>query len=442
MTNNSNPTPDSIAPLAENAFNECEEPQFSFFLPPVNNTTPFTSYTLFHALCYITGNSAKSVTEELRTLSDPKEKARFKREKFAFCTFSGQFSQRSSDGLIQHSGFICLDLDHLAGPNPTPEAAFNTVYNLMDTLSHDTTLKPRLIFRSPSGDGLKVVVAFERSAGSHQQFFSALAHYFESHYHIAIDRQCSDIARACFLPHDPCAYFYPLDDQPRLSSPFLEQYTPVTNSNLHPDTAGPEAPAPAYPVAQKNTVATPAPLPENESERTRLQVEAVVQSIESAAADITADYTDWCKIGLALQHTFGEEGRPWFHRLSRFYPAYDSTETDRKYTHCAQPGNITIASFFAIAKAHGFAPPRLSCTIATPDAPMPLHTTADNAARETDTAQESHQLQPSTATAQAIQPTQENGDIMPLCWTTTPRNPPSSTSPKRSPPPSPTSCKR
>ena len=88
-------------------------------------------------------------------------------------------------------------------------------------------------------------------------------------------------------------------------------------------------------------------------------VEALVCAVEAAGIDITAAYSDWLAIGFALVSELGEEGRPLFHRLSRFYPGYDEAEADRQYTVCLRDGSreISIATLFHIAKTHGIIVP-------------------------------------------------------------------------------------
>ena len=88
-------------------------------------------------------------------------------------------------------------------------------------------------------------------------------------------------------------------------------------------------------------------------------VEALVCAVEATGIDITAAYSDWLAIGFALVSELGEEGRPLFHRLSRFYPGYDVAEADRQYTVCLRDGSreISIATLFHIAKTHGIVVP-------------------------------------------------------------------------------------
>ena len=84
-------------------------------------------------------------------------------------------------------------------------------------------------------------------------------------------------------------------------------------------------------------------------------IELVTQRIEAAGIDLTADYGDWLRIGFALADALGESGRSCFHRLSRFYPAYNQQECDRQYDNCLRSNGhgVTIRTFFRLAKDHG-----------------------------------------------------------------------------------------
>ena len=186
------------------------DPTFSIFRAPIANTTPKAAVTLREVFAYITSDVAKDSTSQLRTLVSD-QRTKFKASHFDYCTFSGIYSKRSGKGLVSHSGLICFDFDHL----PDVEATFST-------LILDRYFPTLLLFRSPSGDGLKWVISM-REAFSHRAsyfpndnlityhdfFFSAVAQYLRDVYGLTADEQCKDIARACFLPYDPNAYLSP-----------------------------------------------------------------------------------------------------------------------------------------------------------------------------------------------------------------------------------------
>lgn len=87
----------------------------------------------------------------------------------------------------------------------------------------------------------------------------------------------------------------------------------------------------------------------------RDEVEIVISRIETANLDITSTYGDWRDLGFALSQGLGEEGRAFYHRLSRFYSGYQPAETDKQYTAClhSRGHGITLNTFFHRAKLAG-----------------------------------------------------------------------------------------
>ncbi len=84
-------------------------------------------------------------------------------------------------------------------------------------------------------------------------------------------------------------------------------------------------------------------------------VEYVIQQIEAYQCDLTQYYADWINLGFSFAHEFGEAGRDYFHRISRFYLKYDVRECDRQYDQCLKGRRTgrTIASFFYYARMAG-----------------------------------------------------------------------------------------
>ena len=106
---------------------------------------------------------------------------------------------------------------------------------------------------------------------------------------------------------------------------------------------------------KKPAAAKPAdkPAPERQFNTDKLDdVERLTQAIEARRIDITGDYARWRNIGFALAAGLGENGRDYFHRLSRFYPRYSEKDTDTQYDRCmrAKGSGIHLASLFQYAK--------------------------------------------------------------------------------------------
>ena len=184
-------------------------PSFSIFRRPITNKHPYQVVNLIDVFNYIISDYAKDRTNELRTIKDDRYRRQFKADKFDYCTFSGIFSVRTDKAIIQHSGLICLDFDHL-----------KDVEAIFEALKEDTYFETLLLFRSPSGDGLKWVISFHdsyfrygkdgESYSDYQvRFFAGLYNYIFNHYDVEVDRSCRNLSRACFLPHDPAAYLDP-----------------------------------------------------------------------------------------------------------------------------------------------------------------------------------------------------------------------------------------
>jgi hypothetical protein len=84
-------------------------------------------------------------------------------------------------------------------------------------------------------------------------------------------------------------------------------------------------------------------------------IEEITKRIEASTVDIAPNYADWRDLGFALADALGENGRSYFHRLSRFYPGYTPSETDRQFDNClkAHGHGITVKTLFHLAKQAG-----------------------------------------------------------------------------------------
>jgi len=202
-------TPDNYAVKPSSTCNLQKLPGFNIFRRPITNKYPYQVVNLIDVYNYIISNYAKDRTNECRAIKDERYRRQYKSDMFDYCTFSGIFSIRNDAAIIQHSGYICLDFDHLKDVEATFEA-----------LKEDQYFETLLLFRSPSGDGLKWVISFHdsffrygkdgESYGEYQvRFFASLYNYVFNHYCVEVDKHCRNLSRACYLPHDPNAYLNP-----------------------------------------------------------------------------------------------------------------------------------------------------------------------------------------------------------------------------------------
>ncbi len=180
-------------------------PRMSFFRRPIRNTRPCRDASPQDIYKYLVSDYAKAHTEHLRSLTDPRERSRYKAENLDYVTPGGLFRSRKESDLIQASGYMVIDFDHI----PDPEG-------LVLLLANEDNFETVLAFRSPSGDGVKWFVNLpvgqtkpDGTPFTYGEFFTILSNYVRRAYGYEADPSGKDICRACFLPHDPDAFLNP-----------------------------------------------------------------------------------------------------------------------------------------------------------------------------------------------------------------------------------------
>jgi len=220
-------------------------------------------------------------------------------------TPSGLFEGgRKIEFLKEYSGLIILDIDKLAREQIC--STRSSVEDIPNT---------HACFISPSGHGLKILVKVFSRPVHHKVVFNQVKSFYEGHLKISdqscqvkIDPSGKDITRLCFVSWDEQLYL----------NPSSVIFKPLVNC-VEDD------------------------------------IEKVVRKIEACQTDITANYHDWVRIAFALINSIGEEGREYFHRISRYYPKYDHAETNAQFDKCLKSDGygVTAATFFYFARDKG-----------------------------------------------------------------------------------------
>lgn len=229
--------------------------RFTYFLPPIYYDSTPQTLSLEEVWRYVSGvevlevrrvnknggtariGTLQEVTDKVRSLT-PEEYSNKVKGKVAYlplCTFGGVFTKRETASLQETSGLVCLDIDHVS-------ALGLDIRSLKDKLSQDREIGIRLVFTSPSGDGLKIVC---KTSGpitdkeSYRREFESLNSFISERYSIPIgpeglDSSIKDLSRGCLLCFDPEAV--------------LNQGEEVFRSDLHPvptkETGRPPRPTP------------------------------------------------------------------------------------------------------------------------------------------------------------------------------------------------------
>jgi hypothetical protein len=183
----------------KNPINQGSDYLFSFFKAPISNTKPHKAVSLLQIYNAIKGDYYKDKTQKLRAISDVGQARKFKAANFDYCTFSGVFSSRSDKSLVQHSNMLCVDFDHVT-----------EIEKLRFQLLNDDYFDTLLLFRSPSGDGLKWIISIDVTQATHVNYFLSVSNYLKATYNIEADKSGKDISRACFIPHDSEVFINPI----------------------------------------------------------------------------------------------------------------------------------------------------------------------------------------------------------------------------------------
>ena len=190
-------------------------------------STPFHRSVDF-VLDRIKEGKHKELIRSIRKETDKSKRNTLKKNLPAIC-FSGTFSKRSDDALIEHSGVICLDFDGY--PSESSMLSFK------EALTKDQFVLSAFI--SPSGNGLKVLIKIPKDADNHKRYFDALSNYFDSEY---FDVTSKNISRVCYESYDNDIYI-------NLESKMWEEiadynYTPI---DIRKD-------APTIPITNENQI--------------------------------------------------------------------------------------------------------------------------------------------------------------------------------------------
>lgn len=159
----------------------------------VTNKIPDNEINWNTVLEEIKSGKHKAPIEKCRALISNPVAYREEKKKLPAVTFSGTFSpSRNKNSLKRGTGFIVADVDHI-----------DDVERIFRLLIKDKYVY--FVFRSPSGEGLKVGLRAKgiHSDAEHKAFYFAIERYFLDVYDIKIDPACKDISRLTFLSYDP-----------------------------------------------------------------------------------------------------------------------------------------------------------------------------------------------------------------------------------------------
>lgn len=159
-----------------------------------NSVAPLKILSIYKALEDIKNGVYKEQTLKARHYINDKAKYDSEKKKLPLIGWSGTFTTRGNENLIDFSGFASLDYDKV----------YNGFDELISKVNQDKYTFASFI--TPSGIGLKVLVKipFVDNDSDYKSFYSELQKRYNT-YH-ATDDSTKDISRASFVSYDPDLY--------------------------------------------------------------------------------------------------------------------------------------------------------------------------------------------------------------------------------------------
>ena len=207
-----------ISLINANAISEIPEDllftQLSFY-KNVLAKKPEKTCSVKNILEHISSGQWKGQITYLRKLSKLKNNDSFSKLKKNLRAFtaSGTFNGRT--GLVEHSGLLQGDIDHVSDPQ-----------GLRDQLVKDPHVLAAFI--SASANGVKTLIRIPKAKDSteHKKSFFAAERYFSENYKINLDPQRKDINGLCFISYDS-----DLKTNPNAIEIDIQEWSPISDEN-------------------------------------------------------------------------------------------------------------------------------------------------------------------------------------------------------------------
>ncbi len=261
------------------------------------------------------GFGLKRKTARARALAAKNKPAyrKFKGRQLPAFTPAGVFSRRNRKGLVSHSGLLVLDYDDVEEPN------LAHMKELASGAAHTAAA-----FVSPSGTGIKVLVAVEpkpTDAVSHTGAWRAAAAHYDELLSGAADSSGKDLPRLTLLAHDASAYF-------------AEEMTPLVWDAF----------------SQSAQVCVPPHREGTNGNRFTADDATLAEALRHISPD---DYETWLLVGMAIHHDGGDISL--WEAWSRSAPSkYEAGACESKWRTFTAGGGITLGTVYDLAKREGW----------------------------------------------------------------------------------------
>lgn len=291
------------------------------------------------------------IVDEIRISTNIFEKKRLKTKHLPVATISGTFTERKVEGLKQHSGLICIDIDRKDNLDVADINDFKLKLALLNHIMYCGL--------SVSGEGLFCVIKISNPE-KHKEHFYALQEDFKN-MGIVIDKSCSDITRVRVYSYDDDAYFninstmYDKILENNINSNTKVEHSQRIQGEYNSIKSEPKQPPKKFTDEDYfKQLTSPIDLDQVQVKlkTTKQKILDLVDYVIEHKVDITSNAKDWFLIRCVMKNNFGEGGRPLYHKISQYYEGYTFEETEMLYSRKEKEYHCSIDSILKIAEYH------------------------------------------------------------------------------------------
>lgn len=277
--------------------------------------------------------------EDKKSVDEAKKLYDDKKAELPLIYFSGRFAGRGNKHLIEHSGFVLVDID---GKEQTDPMMFRSAAARMGWKTKIADLPwVQGVFTSPSGEGLKVLVRMskpdahdvDKAAGIHKATYRAIADNFLDDMGLVVDMTCCNVGRGNFLPYDPEMILKDgeVDCFPEV---MIEEPEKEVEELVEPGEHGTVKRVPEddffndHDLAMDSkTVSSPVATITKKKPGSNAIVDRIYKECVAKGVSLTAKYPDWIKVGIVLKRAFSASyGLQMFLKFSAMDTCYTEDE--------------------------------------------------------------------------------------------------------------------
>lgn len=243
----------------------------------------------------------RAMVEPIRAEADKEARTKLKGQ-LPRVTFSGSFLYRKETEIIQHSGYICIDIDDTDNDYKTQLEG--------DIYTYAT-------FISCGGKGRAVLVKVNKE--KHKESFRWLQNYYFNTYGIVIDPRPQNVSSTRNVSHDPAIFINEKSKQSKIQK--------EPKPKIH-----------SLPIIVDND-----------------RVAEYVKECVQRGISIAESYDEYMQLGFAISAGFQEDGRDYFHALCSVSSKYNHLQCNRQYDICLKRNHkgITVGTFYYMLKQVG-----------------------------------------------------------------------------------------